>query len=137
MTPKMFKIITAALLAGSIGQAAMSVPAYAGGRVSVSFAPANAEDAGIFATGLRFYSLYRGLRDGDIRQSGHGNVAGLAQNGRGNLGIIQQRGNGHSATLRQNGDDNTYGVFQYGKATRTDVVQDGDGMSGATFSYGW
>lgn len=137
MTPKMFKIVTVALLAGSIGQAALSLPAYAGGRISVNFAPANAEDAGIFATGLRFYSLYRGLRDGDIRQSGHGNIAGLAQNGRGNLGIIQQRGNGHSATLQQNGNDNTYGIFQYGKQTSTDVVQDGDSGSGATFSYGW
>ncbi|MEF0941859.1 curlin [Rhizobium sp. BR 362] len=137
MTRKMFKIITATLLAGSIGQAAMSVPAHAGGRISVSLAPANTEDAGIFATGLRFYSLYRGLRDGDIRQSGHGNVAGMAQNGRGNLGIIQQQGNGHSATLQQNGNDDAYGIFQYGKETSADVVQDGDGRSGATFSYGW
>lgn len=137
MTRTIVRILTAALLAGSIGQAALSVPAYAGGRVSVSFAPANAEDAGLFATGLRFYSLYRGLRDADIRQRGHGNAAGIAQNGRGDLGIIEQRGNGHSATLQQNGNDNAYGIFQFGRHTDDTIVQDGNGGSGATFSYGW
>ncbi|NLS00743.1 curlin [Rhizobium sp. P38BS-XIX] len=137
MTRSMFKILTISLLAGSLGQAAVSLPAYAGGRISVNFAPSNAEDADLFSTGLRVYSLYRGLKGGDIRQFGHGNAAGLAQSGNGNLGFIQQRGNGHSATLRQNGNNNAYGIFQYGRNTNTDVVQDGDGGSGATFSYGW
>ncbi|WP_028749233.1 curlin [Rhizobium mesoamericanum] len=137
MVRNMFKIFTATLLIGSLGQIALSVPAYAGGRISFNLAPDNAEDAGLFSTGLRIYSLYRDLKDADIRQHGRANAAGIIQAGRGNLGFIQQRGNGHSATLRQNGNNNAYGIFQYGRNTETDVVQDGDNGSGATFSYGW
>jgi major curlin subunit len=137
MTRNVFKILTITLLAGSLGLVALSAPAYAGGRISFNLAPDNAEDAGLFSTGLRVYSLYRGLKDADIRQLGRGNAAGIAQAGRGNLGFIQQRGNGHSATLRQNGNNNAYGIFQYGRNTETDVEQDGDNGSGATFSYGW
>jgi major curlin subunit len=137
MTRNVFNILTITLLAGSLGQVALSVPAYAGGQISFNLAPDNTEDAGLFSTGLRVYSLYRGLKDADIRQLDRGNAAGIAQTGRGNLGFIQQRGNGHSATLRQNGNDNAYGIFQYGRNTETDVVQDGDNGSGATFSYGW
>jgi len=137
MTRTMLKILSATLLAGGIGQATLSTPAYAGGRISVNIAPDNAEDADLFSTGLRAYSLYRGFRDADIRQLGRGNLAGIAQYGRGNLGVIEQRGNGHSASLRQNGNDNAYGIFQFGRNTSTDVVQDGNGGSGATFSYGW
>ena len=65
MTRNMFKSRTAALVAVSIGQAALSVPAYAGSWVSVTFAPDNARDAGALATGLRVYSLYRGLHGSD------------------------------------------------------------------------
>ncbi|WP_184400692.1 curlin [Rhizobium sp. BK650] len=137
MTPNVFRILTVTLLAWCLGPAAVSVPAYAGGRISFSLAPDNAEDANLFSTGLRVYSLYRDLKDADIRQLGRGNAAGIAQAGRGNLGFIRQRGNGHSATLRQNGNNNAYGIFQYGRNTETDVVQDGDNGSGATFSYGW
>ncbi|UVK47799.1 curlin [Mesorhizobium sp. AR07] len=137
MTLNMFKTLTAALVAGSFGQAALSAPAYAGGWVSVTFAPGNARDAGALATGLHVYSLYRGLHGASIRQLGHGNAAGIGQNGGGNLGIIQQGGNGHSATLQQNGNDNAYGIFQFGRNTDANVVQNGDGGGGATFSYGW
>jgi major curlin subunit len=137
MARNVFKILTVVLLAGTMGQVALSVPAYAGGRISFNFAPDNAEDASLFSTGLRVYSLYRDLKDADIRQQGRGNAAGIAQAGRGNLGYIQQRGNGHSATLRQNGNNNAYGIFQYGRNTENDVVQDGDNGIGATFSYGW
>ncbi|MER8476075.1 curlin [Mesorhizobium sp. M1163] len=126
MTRNMFITLTAALVAGSIGQVALSAPAYAGGWVSVTFAPANARDAGALATGLRVYSKYRGLHGARIRQSG-----------RGNLGIIHQEGNGHSAILRQNGNDNAYGIFQFGRNTEANVVQNGDGGGGAIFSYGW
>jgi hypothetical protein len=132
MTRNMFKTLIAALLAGSIGQAALSAPAYAGGWVSVTY-----RDAGALATGLRFYSLYRSLHGASIRQSGHGNAAGIDQNGRGDLGIIQQHGNSHSASLQQNGNDNAYGIFQFGRDTSDNVAQNGDGGSGATFSYGW
>lgn len=137
MTFTMFKTLAAALVAGSIGQTALSAPAYAGGWVSVTYAPDNARDAGALATGLRFYSLYRGLHGASIRQSGPGNAAGIGQNGRGNLGIIQQQGNSHSATLQQNGNDNAYGIFQFGRNTDANVVQNADGGGGATFSYGW
>jgi len=137
MTRNLFKILAVTLLAGNLGQVALSAPAYAGGRISFNLAPDNARDAGLFSTGLRVYPLYRGLKDADIRQLGRGNAAGIAQDGRGNLGFVRQRGNGHSATLRQNGNNNAYGIFQYGRNTETDVVQDGDNGSGATFSYGW
>lgn len=137
MTRNVFKILAVTLLAGSLSQVALTAPAYAGGRISFNLAPDNAQDAGLFSTGLRAYSLYRGLKDADIRQMGRGNAAGIAQAGRGNLGFVRQRGNGHSATLRQNGNNNAYGIFQYGRNTETDVVQDGDNGSGATFSYGW
>ena len=136
MIRKMSKTVTAALVA-SIGQAALSMPAYAGGWFSVTYAPANARDAGALATGLHAYSLYHGLRGASIRQSGHGNAAGIGQNGRSNLGIIHQEGNGHSATLQQNGNDNAYGVFQFGRNTDANVMQNGDRGSGASFSYGW
>ncbi|MGX7873450.1 curlin [Mesorhizobium sp. ORM6] len=137
MTFTLFNTLTAALVAGSIGQAALPTSAYAGGWLSMTFAPDDARDASALATGLRFYSLYRGLHGASIRQSGHGNVAGIGQNGRGNLGIIQQEGDGHSATLRQNGNDNAYGIFQFGRKTDANVVQNGSGGGGATFSYGW
>ncbi len=137
MTRNMFKSLTAVLLAGTIGQAALSAPASAGGWISVTYAPANARKAGALATGLRVYSLYRGLHGTSVRQFGHGNAAVISQNGRGNLGIIHQKGNGHSATLQQNGNDNAYGIFQFGRNTDTKVVQNGDGGGGATFSYGW
>jgi major curlin subunit len=137
MSRAVFKILTATLLAGSIGQAALTTPAHAGGWLSVTYAPASDDDAGALATGLRLYSLYRGFHGASIRQSGHGNAAGIGQNGRGDLGIIQQHGNGHSATLRQNGSDNTYGIFQFGRDTSANLEQNGDGGSGATFSYGW
>ena len=137
MTRNMFKTLTAALVAGSIGQVALSTPTFAGGSVSMTYAPANTRDAGALATGLRFYSLYHGLHGASIRQSGHGNAAGIGQYGRGNLGIIHQKGNGHSATLRQDGNHNAYGIFQFGRNTDANVVQNGYRGSGATFSYGW
>ncbi|WP_377294600.1 curlin [Rhizobium sp. SG2393] len=125
------------LLAAAIGQGAVAIPAYAGGSFSFNLAPRNADEAGLLSTGIRAYSLYRGLKSGEIRQLGRGNAAGLSQAGRGNFGYIRQRGDGHSATLQQTGDDNAYAIFQYGRNTRTDVIQDGNGGSGATFSYGW
>ncbi|MDL2398145.1 curlin [Rhizobium mayense] len=137
MTRIMFKTLAAALLAGSIGQVALTAPAQAGGWISATYAPPGAEDAGVLATGLRLYSMYRGWHNASIRQSGHGNAAGIGQNGRGDLGIIQQRGDGHSATLQQNGNDNAYGIFQFGRRTAANIEQDGDGGSGVTFSYGW
>jgi hypothetical protein len=134
VTRTVFKLVTIALLAATV---AVPASAFAGGRISFNLAPGNQRDSALFSTGLRAYSLFRGLRDGDIRQSGNGNMAGLAQGGQGNLGFIQQQGNGHSATLRQSGNNNAYGIFQYGRNTEDDVVQNGNNGSGATFSFGW
>ncbi|QCL97370.1 curlin [Agrobacterium tumefaciens] len=137
MTNNLLKLITITALFGSLAPIGFSAPAHAGGRISFDLAPGNTADGDFLSTGLRAYSLYRGLRDADIRQLGRGNAAGIAQNGDGNLGFIRQRGNGHSATLQQNGNNNAYGIFQYGRNTQTNVVQDGDNGGGLTFSYGW
>ena len=134
MTRTVIKFASVALLAGMM---AMPVSAFAGGRISFDLAPRNSRDAALFSTGLRAYSLFRGIKDGDIRQLGNGNAAGLAQAGRGNLGIIQQQGNGNRGTLRQNGNNNAYGLFQYGRNNDDEIVQNGDNRSGATFSFGW
>ena len=72
MTRNVFKILTVTLLAGTLGQVALDAPAYAGGRISFNLAPDSAEDANIFSTGLRVYSLYRDLKGADIRQLGRG-----------------------------------------------------------------
>ncbi|OLP55628.1 curlin [Rhizobium rhizosphaerae] len=134
MTRALLTFATGALLAATM---AMPVPALAGGQVSFNVAPANARDAELFSTGLRVYSLFRGIKNGEIRQSGSRNAAGLAQDGRGNLGVIRQHGNGNRGTLRQTGNDNAYGLFQYGRNNDDAIVQTGDNNSGATFSYGW
>ena len=137
MTRNILKLLTVTLLVGALAPVGFAAPAHAGGRISFNLAPGNAADGDLLSTGLRAYSLYRGLKDADIRQLGRGNAAGIAQNGGGNLGFIRQRGDGHAATLQQNGNNNAYGIFQYGRTTQTNVVQDGDNGSGVTFSYGW
>lgn len=137
MTRNILKLLTVTLLVGALAPVGFAAPAHAGGRISFNLAPGNATDGDLLSTGLRAYSLYRGLKDADIRQLGRGNAAGIAQNGGGNLGFIRQRGDGHTATLQQNGNNNAYGIFQYGRNTQTNVVQDGDNGSGVTFSYGW
>ncbi|WP_149740213.1 curlin [Rhizobium sp. RU20A] len=137
MTRTTLKILTITLLAGGLGPLALAGPAQAGGSISFNIGPRNAEEANLWSTGVQAYSLYRGIKNGDIRQLGRSNAAGLTQKGRGNLGIIRQRGDGHSATLQQNGDGNAYGIFQYGRNTDANVIQNGNGGSGATFTYGW
>ncbi|WP_337269154.1 curlin [Oryzifoliimicrobium ureilyticus] len=137
MSLNMLKLLSVSLLIGAIAPVGVSTPAMAGGSISFDLATADSGEGNLFSTGLRAYSLYRGLKDADIKQLGRGNMAGIAQAGRGNLGFIRQRGTGHSATLQQNGNGNAYGIFQYGRNTRTDVVQDGNNGSGLSFSYGW
>lgn len=137
MTKTTCKFISISLLAISLGQVLTAVPAQAGGSISVQLGPRTAEEANILTTGLRAYSLYRGMKGASIRQRGSNNAAGIVQGGQGNQGLIRQQGTGHSATLQQNGNDNAYGVFQYGRNTKADVVQLGNNGVGATFSYGW
>ncbi|MFC6486374.1 curlin [Nitratireductor sp. GCM10026969] len=130
-------MIRAILSTAVLGACLASAPAYAGGSVSLSFQPVNPPDAHMLQTGLRLYALAEGIKSGRIKQKGFGNVAGLAQNGRGNLGIVHQEGGGHEGTIRQNGDGNAYGLFQFGRGTSGRVVQNGDHQAGATFQYGW
>lgn len=126
------------ILSGAVlGTCLAAAPAFAGGSMSLSLHPANPQDARMLQTGLRLYALAEGVKSGRIKQKGFGNAAGLAQNGRGNLGIVHQEGRGHDGTLRQNGDRNAYGLFQFGRGTSGHVVQNGDRQAGATFQYGW
>ena len=130
--------LAAGLAALSIGSAAMTAPAAAGGQISVHVAPGNAQQAQAMQAGLGIYSLYNGLKGGaNIRQLGNGNAAGIGQNGWGNNGVIHQKGKGHNATLQQNGNANNYGIFQFGKNTNANVAQNGNGQTGATFQFGW
>ena len=123
----------AALVAASLGTAAVVTPAAAGGSLSISLAPASQDQAHALRTGLTIYALATGIRNGSIRQFG----GGLAQNGSGNLGIVHQEGHGHNGTIQQNGNGNAYGLFQFGRNTSGNVVQNGDGNAGATFQFGW
>ncbi len=132
------KILMAGLVSATVVSAALPSPATAGGSVSITYAPTNAKDAKALQTGLQLYGLFNAIHNGaSIKQLGMNNVAGIGQNGSGNLGIVHQEGNGHSATLQQNGNGNTYGIFQFGESTSSNVVQTGNGQTGATFQFGW
>lgn len=132
-----FKTLITALLIAGLGQVTLSAPAYAGGWISMNVAPSDAGDETMLSSGLQLYSLYRNFKDGSIEQRGRNNSAGLAQNGRGNLGIIRQQGSEHTAILEQNGNNDAYGIFQFGRRSNVNVRQDGNDRSGATISYGW
>lgn len=132
-----FKSLATAILIGGLGTMAISAPAHAGGSISMNFSPANGGDGDMISSGLQLYSLYRNFKDGNIEQLGRNNSAGLAQNGRGNLGIIRQQGSEHTATLQQNGNNDAYGIFQFGRRSNVNIRQDGNDRSGATVSYGW
>ena len=138
MTHTALKTLAAGLAALMIGSAAMTVPAAAGGSISLSYTPKNAKQKKALQTGLAIYGIVNAVKNGgSIKQLGMNNLAGLAQNGSGNLGIIHQEGNGHSGTLQQNGNGNSYGIFQFGEGTDAQVVQNGNGLSGATVQFGW
>lgn len=127
--------IASVLVAASLGLAA--APAAAGGQVSINIVPQNAQDEQALRTGLVIYSIVNGIKNGGIKQKGNGNMAGLAQNGSGNLGIVHQEGDGHNGTLQQNGNGNACGLFQFGKNTSGHVSQNGDGGTCATLQFGW
>lgn len=138
MIRKPLTTFIAGLTAAMLGSAALTTPAAAGGSVSISIAPTNADGDRAIRHGLRLYSLYNAVRGGaSIRQIGRSNAAGVAQHGRRNLGIVHQEGRGHNGTLQQNGDRNAYGLFQFGRNASGHVVQNGDRRTGATFQYGW
>ena len=137
------KTVAAGLTALMIGSMAISAPAAAGGSISFTFMPHNAKQTKALkqlksAHRVVLYSIASAMKGGaNIKQIGLNNLAGLGQNGSGNLGVIYQKGNGNGATLQQNGNDNSYGIFQFGKGSRAQVVQNGYGQSGATFQFGW
>jgi hypothetical protein len=130
--------LKASLVAATLAIAPMTVPAEAGGSVSVSIVPQSQKDAQALRTGMQLYSLFNGIKGGaSIKQLGINNIAGIGQNGGGNFGVVHQEGNGHAGTLQQNGNNNAYGIFQFGKNTNSNVVQNGNGDVGATFQFGW
>jgi hypothetical protein len=131
------KNILAAFTASTIGLATLSGSAFAGGSVSVTFVPTDADQTTAVHAGLAIYQLVNDLEDGSISQEGMNNIAGIAQNGFGNVGIIEQHGDGHNATLEQNGNGNSYGIFQFGEGASTAVQQNGNGQAGLTFGFGW
>jgi len=138
MTRKILKTLTASLVAATIGSAVLAGPAAAGGSISLTYAPTNAQDAQALQTGLAIYSLFQGIQSGaDITQLGLNNMAGIAQNGVGNNGVIYQEGNGHTGTLSQNGNNNSCGIFQFGQNTQTNIVQNGDNGACANVTFGW
>jgi len=138
MIRKTTKTAMATLLAATIGTAALTGQASAGGSFSFTLTPKNAEEAQVIQAGLAIYSIVNAVENGaSIQQIGMNNLAGIGQNGAGNLGIVHQEGSGHSGTLQQNGNANSYGIFQFGENTDAHVAQNGNGQTGATFVFGW
>ena len=137
MTRKILKTLTASLVAATIGSAALTLPAAAGGSISLTYVPTTAEDAQALQTGLALYALFNGIQNGSITQLGMNNAAGLAQLGSGNLGIIHQEGNNHNATLTQTGNNNSCGIFQFGQNTNTNITQSGNNGACASLAFGW
>ncbi|UXN72442.1 curlin [Devosia sp. A8/3-2] len=139
MTTKIIKTTLAALVAAAIGVAAIATPASAGGRVSISYAPTDPEQARALGTGLQMYSLFKGFNGSgaNVDQNGFGNAAGILQNGSGNHGVLVQEGNGHTGTIEQNGNGNNCGLFQFGENTNGSCVQNGNGQSSVTGVFGF
>ncbi|MBF9031205.1 curlin [Rhodobacterales bacterium HKCCE3408] len=115
-----------------------TLPAMAGGTVSVSFEAGNAEEAQAVQTGLALYQIVEGVESGAyVHQDGSLNAAALLQAGSGSTGVIHQEGDGHSATLNQQGNNQAHGIFQFGEGADADVVQTADGAAGITLQFGW
>jgi hypothetical protein len=137
MIRKTLNTLVAGLVAGMLASTATIAPAQAGGSISITVAPKNADEEKLMKAGLAIYAISQGIKNGSIKQNGSGNMAGLLQNGHGNLGVVHQEGSGHNGTLQQNGNHNSYGLFQFGKNTNGHVVQNGNGGAGTTFQFGW
>lgn len=130
--------LIAATLSAAVACGVIStVPAAAGGSVSIDFVPASQRDADAMRLGLGLYALYNGIKNAGIKQRGRHNSAGLAQQGSGNFGVVHQEGRGHNGTVTQNGNCNAYGLFQFGRNTSSNIVQNGNCRTGARFQFGW
>jgi hypothetical protein len=126
------------VLAAAAITAALAAPAAAGGSVSLSVNPQNAQQTRLLQTGLAIYALSQDIKgSASVRQKGKNNNGAIAQNGGGNFGVVHQQGRGHSGTLDQGGNGNAYGIFQFGKRTDAAVTQRGNGNAGAVFQWGW
>jgi len=138
MTRKILNTIFAGATAAMLASAALTSPAQAGGSISFTLTPQNAQDEQAMRAGLGIYSVVNAIQNGaSIKQNGFNNFAGIGQNGFGNLGIVHQEGNGHNGTIQQNGNNNAHGLFQFGENTDGHVVQNGNGQTGVTFQFGW
>ena len=133
------KTLIATLAAATLSSALLVGPAAAGGSISFTYTPTNAQDAQALKMGLTIYSMYQysQANGGGITQKGLMNAAGLGQNGSGNLGVIYQNGIGNTGTLQQNGNNNAYGIFQFGHGGNTAVTQNGNGQTGITVQGSW
>jgi hypothetical protein len=135
MTKTFTKSLAAALVTLAIGAS----PAFAGGQISIGFAPTDPQQAQALGLGLQMFSLVKGMSatGANAYQNGNGNSAGFNQNGSGNNGVIFQEGNGHTGTITQNGNNNSCGLFQFGNATNAQCIQNGNGQSGITTVFGF
>jgi len=132
------KTIMASFVAATIGAAALSTPAEAGGQISFTLTPKNAKEEKVMRTGLAIYAIVNAVQNGaHIEQNGNNNAAGMVQNGADNFGVVHQDGDGHSGTLTQDGNNNACGVFQFGQNTTVDTTQHGDNGTCATVAIGW
>ncbi len=118
--------------------AAIATPSLAGGSVSIAVDARSADEARAIRSGLALYSIYNDVKsNGHVTQKGVNHLAGLAQRGRGNVGIIHQEGRGHDASLSQTGNRNSYGIFQFGDGASGHVKQSGNGQAGLLFQIGF
>jgi len=129
------KILSAALLAATVGLSGIAAPAPAeAGGFSVYISPKSEKGQKKLSRGLRAFSHIQ--RHTDVF-GGDNNSASVNQYGSGNHTGVYQRGNNHDARASQYGNDNTLGVFQFGEGTSADVNQYGNGRSGVLFQGGW
>ena len=130
-------MIRSALIAALL--VATSLPAAAGGTLSLSLTPGSGAQNDLIHAGLALYRVARGIESGAfVHQDGSLNAAALRQvTGSGSRGLIHQEGNGHSATLDQQGYGQSHGIFQFGNGARANVVQTRNGQAGLTFQFGF
>lgn len=139
MTTKLLKTLTAAVTALVITGTSLATPAMAGGQLSFSFAPQNAEQQQVLGLGLLALALVNGVSDpgANVRQNGNFNSAGFNQQGRGNNGLLVQEGNGHQGTIEQYGDNNNCALLQFGENTQGRCAQFGNNQTGLTTVFGF
>ena len=129
--------LRAALIAAT-ASAVLAGPAAAGGSISLSLNPRDAQQTRLVQSGLAIYALTQGIKgNASVRQKGKRNNGAIRQSGGGNLGIVHQDGKGHSGSLDQAGNGNAFGLFQFGRKTDAAVNQRGNGNAGAVFQWGW